>query len=73
MLGALSLVFWSLILVVTVKYVLLILRADNRGEGGVLALRHAGVRGRRPERARLRRADPRRSRSPAWRCSTATA
>src|ERR671939_273706 len=37
-LGALSLVFWSLILVVTVKYVTLILRADNRGEGGVLAL-----------------------------------
>jgi KUP system potassium uptake protein len=37
-LGALSLIFWSLILVVTVKYVTLILRADNRGEGGVLAL-----------------------------------
>ena len=37
-LGALSLVFSSLILVVTVKYVALILRADNRGEGGVLAL-----------------------------------
>jgi KUP system potassium uptake protein len=37
-LGVLSLVFWSLILVVTVKYVALILRADNRGEGGVLAL-----------------------------------
>ena len=37
-LGVLSLVFWSLILVVTVKYVVLILRADNRGEGGVLAL-----------------------------------
>src|SRR5687767_15134223 len=37
-LGVLSLVFWSLILVVTVKYVALTLRADNRGEGGVLAL-----------------------------------
>jgi KUP system potassium uptake protein len=37
-LGVLSLVFWSLILVVTVKYVALILRADNHGEGGVLAL-----------------------------------
>ena len=37
-LGILSLVFWSLILVVTVKYVLFILRADNRGEGGTLAL-----------------------------------
>ncbi len=36
--GILSLIFWSLALVVTVKYVLLILRADNRGEGGILAL-----------------------------------
>ena len=37
-LGVLSLVFWSLVLIVGVKYVLLILRANNRGEGGVLAL-----------------------------------
>ena len=37
-LGALSLIIWSLILVVTVKYVSLIMRADNDGEGGVLAL-----------------------------------
>src|SRR5687768_10063357 len=37
-LGVLSLVFWSLVLIVSVKYVLLILRADNRGEGGVLTL-----------------------------------
>jgi KUP system potassium uptake protein len=37
-LGILSLIFWSLILVVTVKYVLFMLRADNRGEGGILAL-----------------------------------
>ena len=37
-LGALSLIFWSLILVVTVKYVVVIMRADNRGEGGLLAL-----------------------------------
>ncbi len=37
-LGVLSLVFWSLILVVSIKYLVLILRADNRGEGGVLAL-----------------------------------
>jgi KUP system potassium uptake protein len=36
--GILSLIFWSLILVVTVKYVLLVLLADNRGEGGILAL-----------------------------------
>ena len=37
-LGALSLVFWSLILVVTIKYHIVIIRADNKGEGGVLAL-----------------------------------
>ncbi len=37
-LGALSLIFWSLIIVVSVKYVGLIMRADNNGEGGVLAL-----------------------------------
>jgi KUP system potassium uptake protein len=36
--GILSLIFWSLILIVTVKYVLLIMHADNRGEGGILAL-----------------------------------
>ena len=36
--GAVSLIFWSLILVVTVKYVFFIMRADNDGEGGVLAL-----------------------------------
>ncbi len=36
--GVLSLVFWSLILVISVKYVGFILRADNHGEGGVLAL-----------------------------------
>ncbi len=37
-LGILSLVFWSLMIVITFKYVLVILRADNDGEGGVLAL-----------------------------------
>ena len=37
-LGFLSLVTWSLLLVVTVKYVSFIMRADNRGEGGILAL-----------------------------------
>jgi KUP system potassium uptake protein len=36
--GVLSLIAWSLTLVVTVKYVLVLLRADNRGEGGILAL-----------------------------------
>ena len=37
-LGVMSLVFWSLILVVTIKYHIVIIRADNKGEGGVLAL-----------------------------------
>jgi KUP system potassium uptake protein len=36
--GVLSLIVWSLVLVVSVKYVMFILRADNKGEGGVLAL-----------------------------------
>jgi KUP system potassium uptake protein len=37
-LGILSLIFWSLVLIVTIKYVMLIMRANNRGEGGILAL-----------------------------------
>ena len=36
--GAVSVIFWGLMMVVTLKYVLLILRADNRGEGGIMAL-----------------------------------
>ena len=43
-LGVLSLVFWSLIVIVTIKYVTLILRADNRGEGGVLAMSALALR-----------------------------
>jgi KUP system potassium uptake protein len=53
-LGVLSLVFWSLILIVSVKYVVLILRADNRGEGGVLALGTLAARAV-PDRPELRR------------------
>ena len=37
-LGVLSLIFWSLVLVISVKYLALIMRADNKGEGGILAL-----------------------------------
>ena len=37
-LGVLSLVFWSLIVVVSIKYLIMVLRADNDGEGGILAL-----------------------------------
>ena len=38
MLGVLSLIFWSLIITVSVKYLLFVMRADNQGEGGILAL-----------------------------------
>ena len=38
LIGAVSVIFWALMVVVTFKYVLLVLRADNRGEGGGLAL-----------------------------------
>jgi KUP system potassium uptake protein len=49
-LGILSLIIWALILIVTVKYVVILLRADNNGEGGTLALmalalRAVGARG----------------------------
>jgi KUP system potassium uptake protein len=50
-LGVLSLITWSLILVISIKYLVFVLRADNRGEGGILALmslvkpREAGRRG----------------------------
>jgi KUP system potassium uptake protein len=37
-LGVLSLIFWSLVLVVSLKYTFFVLRADNRGEGGIFAL-----------------------------------
>ncbi|HEX8693874.1 MAG TPA: potassium transporter Kup [Longimicrobium sp.] len=37
-LGVLSLIFWALVLVISVKYAVFVLRADNRGEGGILAL-----------------------------------
>src|SRR5262249_34966718 len=37
-LGVLSLILWALIVVVTLKYVVILLRADNKGEGGTLAL-----------------------------------
>lgn len=36
--GIVSLILWSLILIISVKYAILIMRADNRGEGGIVAL-----------------------------------
>ncbi|MBE7484417.1 MAG: potassium transporter Kup [Polyangiaceae bacterium] len=48
-LGVLSLIFWSLVIVISLKYLVYVLRADNRGEGGVLALMalaQGGAKGR---------------------------
>jgi KUP system potassium uptake protein len=50
-LGLLSLIFWALVLAVTLKYLWFVLRADNQGEGGVLAL-FALVEGQRGPRSR---------------------
>lgn len=60
-LGVVSTIFWSLLVIVTIKYVGFILRADNGGEGGILALTalversvgKADKHGRRRGRARL--------------------
>ena len=49
-LGALSLIFWTLFMVVTVKYVIFVLRADNKGEGGILALTALALRRRKEGR-----------------------
>ena len=46
-LGVLSLILWSLLLIVSLKYLVFVLRADNRGEGGILALMALAV----PDRA----------------------
>ena len=50
--GAVSTIFWALMIVVTLKYVVLILRADNRGEGGIMALTALAAKaaGRTPRR-----------------------
>lgn len=45
-LGILSLVFWALIFVISFKYVLFVMRADNRGEGGIMALMALALRQR---------------------------
>jgi KUP system potassium uptake protein len=55
--GTISLIFWSVTLIVTVTYVLLVMRADNDGEGGIMALitliRRQGVPGGRGAKAAL--------------------
>src|ERR1700693_3773776 len=52
-LGILSVVFWAIMIVVTLKYVTLIMRADNRGEGGIMALTALASRGLENSRTRL--------------------
>jgi len=54
-LGVLSLIFWTLILVISLKYMVYVLRADNRGEGGIFAL-IALLRPNRDQERRRRRA-----------------
>ncbi|BCQ53002.1 potassium transporter Kup [Burkholderia gladioli] len=49
-LGVISLLFWAIMLVVGVKYVLFVMRADNNGEGGVLALMALALRSIEPRR-----------------------
>jgi KUP system potassium uptake protein len=51
--GVLSLIFWAQIIVVSLKYVVFIMRADNKGEGGIMALMALALRGVRGS-ARLR-------------------
>lgn len=51
-LGVLSLIIWSLTIIVTIKYIMFVLRADNRGEGGVLSLM-ALARGSFPTRSAM--------------------
>ena len=45
--GTISLIFWALVMVVCLKYVIFVMRADNRGEGGIMALMALVLRGRR--------------------------
>ncbi|WP_018152096.1 potassium transporter Kup [Leeia oryzae] len=50
--GILSLIFWALMIVVSIKYVIFIMRADNNGEGGILALMALALRGTERQRTR---------------------
>jgi KUP system potassium uptake protein len=54
-LGVLSILFWAITLTVTVKYVTLIMRADNKGEGGVLALATLATQGLNGRGRKIRR------------------
>ena len=53
MLGILSLIFWSLILIVSVKYITFIMRANNKGEGGIMALLSLANRNAKSKRKKM--------------------
>jgi KUP system potassium uptake protein len=53
-LGVLSLIFWSLTLVVTIKYATFIMRADNKGEGGIMALMTLALHGSHDNPGKMR-------------------
>jgi KUP system potassium uptake protein len=53
-LGVLSLIFWSLTLVVTIKYAVFIMRADNKGEGGIMALMTLALHGSHDNPSKMR-------------------
>ena len=70
--GFVSLVFWSVTLIVTVKYVGLVMKADNQGEGGIMAL-ISQIRQIGSEVPGARSSCSRASACSARRCSSATA
>src|SRR4029078_702551 len=53
-LGVLALIFWALIVVVSVKYLVFVMRADNRGEGGILAMMALAMQRKRGEEVKVR-------------------
>ncbi len=53
-LGALSLIFWTITLVVTIKYAIFIMRADNKGEGGIMALIALAIQGSKDNPSQMR-------------------
>ena len=53
-LGVLSLIFWTLTLVVTTKYAIFIMRADNKGEGGIMALMALALQGSKEHPKKMR-------------------
>ncbi len=55
-LGTLSLIFWSLVLIISIKYITFVMRADNKGEGGILALLSLAFSERQRKKTRDRKA-----------------